>query len=121
MRKLATVLMAFAFLLSGRVAWAQATVSGTVFEQDGISPIAGAVVTFSGVTELSDTLFFQFVTDSLGCYNDSILAGSYRVWASAGGYETAYLSLEGKVAQDRKYKNYRDNDRNLYRSEGEMV
>lgn len=36
-------------------------------------------------------------------------------------YETAYLSLEGKVAQDRKYKNYRDNDRNLYRSEGEMV
>ena len=36
-------------------------------------------------------------------------------------YETAYLSLEGKVAQDRKYKNYRDNDKNLYRSEGEMV
>ena len=91
MRKLATVLMAFALLITGRVAWAQATVSGSVYEQDSISPIAGAVVTFSGITELSDTLVFQFVTDSLGCYNDSLLAGSYRVWASAEGYETVYL------------------------------
>lgn len=96
MRKLATVLMAFALLITGRVAWAQATVSGSVYEQDSISPIAGAVVTFLGITELSDTLVFQFVTDSLGCYNDSLLAGSYRVWASVEGYETVYLpdSLE---------------------------
>ena len=91
MRKLATVLMVLAFLLSGREAWAQAAISGTVYEQDSISPIEGAVVTFSGITELSDTLVFQFVTDTLGCYNDSLAAGTYRVWASAEGYETVYL------------------------------
>ena len=91
MRKLATVLMVLAFLLSGREAWAQAAISGTVYEQDSISPIEGAVVTFSGITELSDTLVFQFVTDTLGCYNDSLAAGTYRVWAFAEGYEPVYL------------------------------
>ena len=92
MRRLVAVLMVLAFLLSGRMAWAQTAISGTVYEQDTITPIEGAVVTFSGITELSDTLVFQFVTDTLGFYQDSLVAGSYRVWASAEGYETVYLS-----------------------------
>lgn len=36
-------------------------------------------------------------------------------------YIQAYSSLEGRVNADAKYKKLRDNDRDLYRSEGEMV
>lgn len=91
MRKLATILTVLVLMLSGREAWAQVAVSGTVYEQDSIAPIEGAVVTFSGITELSDTLVFQFVTDTLGFYQDSLVAGTYCVWASAEGYETVGL------------------------------
>ena len=85
------VLTVLAFMLSSREAGAQIAISGMVYEQDSITPIEGAVVTFSGISELNDTLSVQFVTDTLGCYCDSLVAGSYLVWASAEGYETVYL------------------------------
>lgn len=91
MKRLATILAILVFMLSGREVWAQMAVNGTVYEQDSITSIEGAVVTFSGITEMSDTIVLQLVTDTLGCYHDSLAAGSYCVWASADGYETAYL------------------------------
>lgn len=92
MRKLALWFAVFVCLFSGGKAWAQTAVNGTVFEQDTITPIEGALVTFSGIADSGDTLVYQFVTDALGSYQDSLAFGTYRVWASAEGYETAYLA-----------------------------
>ena len=102
MKRWAKVLLVFAFITMGQRAWAQVFVDGSVYEQDAVTPIEAAVVTFSGISELGDTLVFQFVTDSLGHYFDSLVAGSYCVWASAEGYTTAYLPdtlqlMEGQV------------------------
>ncbi|MBO6024359.1 MAG: carboxypeptidase regulatory-like domain-containing protein [Bacteroidales bacterium] len=97
-------LMVFAFLTIGHKAWAQIAVSGNVFEQDSITPIEAASVTFSGISVSGDTLVYQFVTDALGQYSDSLTAGTYRVWASAEGYATTYLEdsllLEEGQAQE---------------------
>ena len=90
MRKIAMVLTVLFFLLSGRTSWAQMMVSGTVYEQDTITPIEGVTVTFSGIGESGDTLVYQLVTDTIGCFGDSLDFGSYWVWASAEGYQTAY-------------------------------
>ena len=102
MRKIAMVLTVLAFLLSGQTSWAQMMVSGTVYEQDTITPIEGVTVTFSGIGESGDTLVYQLVTDTLGCFGDSLALGSYWVWASAEGYQTVYLQdslqiVEGQV------------------------
>lgn len=102
MRKVVMVLTVLFFLLSGRTSWAQMMVSGTVYEQDTITPIEGVTITFSGIGELGDTLVYQLVTDTLGCFGDSLAFGSYWVWASAEGYQTAYLQdslhiVEGQV------------------------
>lgn len=86
------VLMVFAFLLSGHGAWAQIVVSGNVYEQDTITPIEAASVTFSGIGESGDTLVYQFITDTIGYFSDTLLAGTYCVWASAEGYATEYLA-----------------------------
>ena len=103
MRKIAMVLTVLAFLLPSRAAWAQMMVSGTVYEQDVITPIEGATVTFSGISELGDTLVYQFVTDTLGYYGDSLAFGTYWAWTSADGYQTAYVSdslqiVEGQMS-----------------------
>ena len=92
MKKRLTVLMVFAFLMTGHNMWAQIAVNGNVYEQDTVTPIEAATVTFSGIDESGDTLAYHFVTDSLGHYSDSLMAGLYRVWASAEGYATVYLS-----------------------------
>ncbi len=78
----------------------QSIVMGTVFEQDGISPIEGATIAFSGITEMGDTLFYQFVSDTIGLYEADIEAGLYHVWASAEGYETAFLADSLSVLSD---------------------
>ncbi len=92
MKKWAMVIVFLAFLFGCSDAWAQVVVSGNVYEQDSITPIEAASVSFSGVSEAGDTLVYQFVTDSLGYYFDSLVeAGSYCVWASAEGYATTFL------------------------------
>ena len=92
MRKVEKVLVFLSFLLLGGVTWAQTTINGAVYEQDALTPIEGATVTFSGISEMGDTLVYHFVTDTLGCYGDSLVAGVYLAYASAEGYETSYLS-----------------------------
>ncbi len=101
MRRWAALLV-LAIITMGRYVWAQVPVSGNVYEQDAVTPIEAASVTFSGISEMGDTLVYHFVTDSLGCYSNSLMAGTYRVWAAAEGYATAYLSdslhlIEGQV------------------------
>ena len=96
------VLLVLAFITMGRCAWAQVPVNGNVYEQDAVTPIEAASVTFSGISDLGDTLVYQCFTDSLGYYSNSLATGTYRVWGAAEGYATAYLSdslhfMEGQV------------------------
>lgn len=70
----------------------QGLVQGMVYEQDSLTPITGATVSFSGVSFSGDTLDYGFVADSLGFYDGSVDAGTYWVWATAEGYETEYLT-----------------------------
>ena len=92
MKRWAKVILFFVFITMGERAWAQVLVDGNVFEQDDVTPIESAVVTFSGISELGDTIVYQFVTDSLGHYSNDLAAGFYSVCASAEGYATGCLS-----------------------------
>ena len=102
------VLLVFVILATGHKVLAQIAVNGNVYEQDTITPIEAAIVIFSGISETGDTLVYQFVTDTLGHYSDSLMAGSYRVWAFAEGYATAYLadSLQFIDGQEQETINF---------------
>ena len=91
MKKLLTILFLVLSLMSFHQVQGQVRVSGNVYEQDSITPIVGASVTFSGVEVSGDTVVYQFVTDTLGHYEDSIGYGAFRVWACSEGYECSYL------------------------------
>ena len=72
------------------------TVSGTVYEQDGITPIEGATITFHGLNEYLDTLTMTATTDTLGAYELQIPAGLYEAVASKDEYQDAeFESLIG--------------------------
>ena len=91
MKRIMRYLMVLAFVLMGsRLAMARVLVYGVVDEQDWMTPIENATVTFSGVSVAGDTLVYHLFTDSLGYFADSISAGTYRVWASADGYQPDY-------------------------------
>ena len=104
MKRWAWVILVFVFFAARQDAWAQIIVNGNVYEQDEITPIETATVTFSGMNISGDTIVYQFITDSLGHYCDNVTAGMYRVWASAEGYATAYLAdslfLTGEQTQN---------------------
>lgn len=80
------LMMLFMTKPSFGVSW----ITGYVLEQDGFTPISGATVSLSGVSEWGDTLSYQFFSDTLGFYDAEIEAGMYLMWASAEGYETDY-------------------------------
>ena len=92
MRQWSKMILMVACWLLGGMAMAQTVVFGTVYDQDAITPIEGVVVTFSGYNEEGDTLVFQFVTDTIGHYGDTIEAGVFRAFAAADGYETEALA-----------------------------
>ena len=82
---------ALAFVLMGsKLSFGRVLVYGEVDEQDLVTPIENASVTFSGVDAAGDTVVYHITTDTQGYFADSINAGMYRVWASAEGYVTDY-------------------------------
>lgn len=89
MRKLLLVLV---FVLMTVSAWSQGVVVGHVLEQDGVVPIEGAEVTFSGFSLEGDTLLLSFYSDTIGYYEALLDEGSYVVSAQAEGYLPIFLS-----------------------------
>ena len=79
-------------LLVSVATFGQGVVSGHVYEQDGIVPIEGAAIAFSGYSLAGDTLQVEFLTDTLGYYEATMEAGTYAVSAFAVGYQTVFLS-----------------------------
>ena len=100
MRKMMRFFVVLAFVLMvPRLAMSQVLVYGEVDEQDYLTPIENAMVTFSGVDTTGDTVVYQLFTDSMGLFADSINAGVYRVWASAEGYQADYLTDSLEVVE----------------------
>ena len=111
MKRWSKIFLFFALFATGQKVLAQIAVNGNVYEQDTITPIEAAIVLFSGISEMGDTIVYQFVTDTLGHYSDSIVTGSYRVWAFAEGYATAYLDdslqfIDGQVQETINFSLY---------------
>ena len=79
-------------LLVSVATFGQGVVSGHVYEQDGIVPIEGATIAFSGYSLAGDTLQVEILTDTLGYYEATMEAGIYAVSAFAVGYQTVFLS-----------------------------
>lgn len=73
-------------LLFSLVAWGQVLVTGHAYEQDGIAPIEGVEVVFSGYSFVGDTLVASFLTDTEGYYEAMIDEGLYQVTAFKAGY-----------------------------------
>ena len=90
-RNLSLLLIAVFQLVIGSLALAQGTVSGSVFEQDGTTPIVDASVTFSGIDFQGDTVAYSFLPDSVGVYYGEMNAGVYQAVASAYGYSDCVL------------------------------
>lgn len=87
MKNRLSLLLAVVFqLVIGSHAFADGTVTGSVVEQDGSTPIADALVTFSTVNLQGDTISYQFHTDSSGSYYGTMIAGEYQAVAFANGY-----------------------------------
>jgi hypothetical protein len=77
-------------LLLSVASFGQGVVSGHVYEQDGIVPIEGVTIAFSGYSWAGDTLLYEFQTDSLGSYNATMADGRYAVSAFADGYQAVF-------------------------------
>lgn len=66
------------------------SVAGHVYEQDGITGVEYATVTFSGNDEFGYYRTFDFTTGIDGYYTGSLKAGSYSARAARSGYQTNY-------------------------------
>lgn len=63
------------------------SVSGHVYEQDGVTPISNANVTYSGRDEFNIMRTFTFITDSVGYYHGDLYVGTYHGQSSCSGYQ----------------------------------
>jgi hypothetical protein len=67
------------------------TISGTVYEQDGTTPIGGVTVIVTGNNEFGDPEEYTFVTNADGYYEDTIHVGTYT---NAMAYMDGYQSIQ---------------------------
>ncbi len=76
------------------------TVTGHVYEQDGITPISDAGVVFSGHDEYNVANTYYFTSDTNGQFAGSLRAGSYTVLAESAGYQTKYYGAQVMITYD---------------------
>ncbi|MCQ2320565.1 MAG: choice-of-anchor J domain-containing protein [Bacteroidales bacterium] len=74
-------------------------VAGHVYEQDGETGIAGAIVTFNGTDEFGRTRSYDFITDATGTYGGDLLAGNYNGKAECNGYQTVNAPVCGNPVE----------------------
>lgn len=77
--------------LAGNGGRVTGSITGHVFDQDGISPISGAVVWLKTIGSNGDTVEYQMVTDSSGFFVGTWQAASYQAGAMAIGYADTTL------------------------------
>lgn len=67
-------------------------VAGHVYEQDGITGIENATVSFSGIDEFGGFNTFTFTTDVDGFYTGNLRAGTYSATATRNGYQANHYN-----------------------------
>ena len=77
----------------------EGTVEGYTYEQDGVTPIAGVTVTFTGNNEFGKEMTSIFTSDENGYYTGSLFAGNYSAETSVANYQNAY-AFDIKVEYD---------------------
>jgi len=82
------------------------TVSGHVYEQDGVTGIADATVTIIGFDEFDELVSFEFNTDANGAYGGNVLAGYFFGLASKEGYQTVGDNIGIEVEYQGAITNY---------------
>ena len=70
-------------------------VNGHVYEQNGTTGIANAIVTMVGTDEFGDPHTYNFTTDGNGYYTGHIYAGVYNGSAACNGYQTITEPVQG--------------------------
>jgi len=70
-------------------------VNGHVYEQDGTTGIANAIVTMVGTDEFGDPHTYTFPTDGNGYYSGHIYAGVYDGSAACNGYQGIDAPVQG--------------------------
>ena len=68
------------------------SVSGHVYEQDGVTPIPNANVIFNGRDEFNISRTLTFITDSTGYYNGNVYVGSYSGQSVCPWYQNKVYS-----------------------------
>ena len=66
------------------------SVAGHVYEQDGITSIENATVTFTGHDEFGYNRTYAFTTDANGYYTGSLKVGTYSATATCFGYQAKH-------------------------------
>ncbi|MBE6343861.1 MAG: hypothetical protein E7065_10810, partial [Lentimicrobiaceae bacterium] len=62
-------------------------IAGNIFEQDGVTPIAGGTISINGTDEIGNPASYTFQADANGAYAGEILAGNYIGTASVDLYQ----------------------------------
>lgn len=68
----------------------EGVISGNVFEQDGVTVIAGADITVKGYDEHKIHHVYTTTADANGSYSMNIKAGTYYIGATSEGYDLCY-------------------------------
>ncbi len=66
------------------------TISGTVYEADGTTPLSGASISFRDYS--TDAELYTATADGSGVYSCDLAVGNYRIYADGGGYHRTYYS-----------------------------
>ena len=76
------------------------TISGAVYEQDAVTPIAGAIVNIMGYDEFYVHHNYTYLTDANGTYSGTVYAGRYIAKASKQGYQDGSHGSEVMVSNE---------------------
>ncbi|MGP1447396.1 MAG: T9SS type A sorting domain-containing protein [Candidatus Limimorpha sp.] len=90
------------------------TISGTVYEQDGSTPIVGVAVTVTGYDEFLERHTYIYLTEANGTFSGTVYSGKYIAIASKEGYQEGSHGSEVLVSNDAEtsyvdiilYENY---------------
>ena len=87
------------------------SISGHVYEQDGVTAIAGVTVHVEGVDEFLRPATYTFTTNASGAYQGELKAGLYMAYAEMNGYQNV---MYGDLVEIDFDFNTPDIDFNMY-------